>query len=201
MINKTNFFGYLVVILMLMLIIKMYFESDSYNLKCIIASEDGNTYCIRERKNLQQAANLLAETSQKLQTFVNHLKQKFPNRDEVRRIVEGFDPRKIKETLPTSEHTAYSENKGEKIALCLNKNKKSEAQTQLIDPNTLMFVALHEVSHIGNESIGHGKDFWNTFKFILNEAVDFGIYLPVDYKKKPVDYCGEQITDSPYYDM
>lgn len=201
MINKTNFFGYLVVILMLMLIIKMYFESDSYNLKCIIASEDGNTYCIRERKNLQQAANLLAETSQKLQTFVNHLKQKFPNRDEIRRIVEGFDPRKIKETLPTSEHTAYSENKGEKIALCLNKNKKSEAQTQLIDPNTLMFVALHEVSHIGNESIGHGKDFWNTFKFILNEAVDFGIYLPVDYKKKPVDYCGEQITDSPYYDM
>ena len=92
----------------------MYFESDSYNLKCIIASADGNTYCIRDRKNLGQAANLLADTSQKLQTFVNHLKEKFPNKEEIQRIVEGFDPKKIKETLPTSEHTAYSENKGEK---------------------------------------------------------------------------------------
>lgn len=199
--NKSNIFGYLVVILMIILIAKMYFESDSYNLKCVIASADGNKYCIRDRKNINQAADLLAETSQKLQTFVNHLKQKFPDRDEVKRIVEGFDPKKIKETLPTSEHTAYSENKGEKIALCLNKNKKEQTQTQLIDSNTLMFVALHEVSHVGNEGIGHEKDFWDTFKFILNEAVDFGIYLPVDYKKKPVDYCGDKITDSPYYDM
>ena len=199
--NKSNIFGYLVIILMIMLICKMYFESDNYNLKCIIASADGNTYCIRDRKNLDQAANLLADTSQKLQTFINHLKQKFPNKEEIQRIVEGFDPKKIKETLPTSEHTAYSENKGEKIALCLNKNKKEETQTQLIDGNTLMFVALHEVSHVGNKGIGHEKDFWNTFKFILNEAVDFGIYLPIDYKKQPVDYCGDKITDSPFYDM
>lgn len=28
------------------------------------------------------------------------------------------------ETLPTSEYTAYSQNKGEKLAFCLNKEKK-----------------------------------------------------------------------------
>jgi len=31
--------------------IKMYLESDAYNLKCIISRVDGNTYCVREREN------------------------------------------------------------------------------------------------------------------------------------------------------
>ena len=40
-------------------------------------------------------------------------------------MVENFNPTTIKETLPTSEYTAYSENKGEKLAFCLNKKKSN----------------------------------------------------------------------------
>jgi hypothetical protein len=103
------------------------------------------------------------------------------------------------ETLPTSEMTAYSENKGEKLAFCLNKTKNDN--TQLIDLNTLTFVAFHELSHIMTKSIGHKQDFWNNFKFLLENAKSAGIYQPVDYKKNPEAYCGMDLTDNPYYDL
>ena len=40
----------------------------------------------------------------------------------------NFNPKKVMETLPTSKFTAYSENKGEKIAFCLNKEKQEMFQ-------------------------------------------------------------------------
>jgi hypothetical protein len=112
--------------------------------------------------------------------------------------VEGFNPKKISETLPTSELTAFSENKGEKIAFCLNKTKNG---SKLIDINTLTFVALHELSHVATESVGHKQDFWQNFKWILKNAKEAGIYSPVDYKKYPEEYCGMNINDNPYYDL
>jgi hypothetical protein len=104
---------------------------------------------------------------------------------------------KIVETLPTSEYTAYSENKGKKIAFCLNKEKHNN--NNLIDENTLMFVAIHEMSHIATESIGHNKEFWDNFKFLLNEAKEAGVYEVVDYSKNNQEYCGMTITDNPYF--
>ena len=70
----------------------------------------------------------------------------------------------------------------------------------IIDDNTLMYVALHEISHICSKSIGHNDEFWSNFKFVIQEAKELGIYNPVNYKKNPARYCGMNITDNPYYD-
>lgn len=51
------------------------------------------------------------------------MKETHPNDTRVKKLVAGFNPKSISETLPTSELTAYSENKGEKIAFCLNTTK------------------------------------------------------------------------------
>ena len=115
----------------------------------------------------------------------------------MKRLVAKYNPRKISETLPTSEYTAYSENKGEKLAFCLDTEKGSGS---LIDSNTLTFVALHELAHVATESIGHTEEFWDNFKFLLIEAKKIGLYDPVDYSKDPQRYCGMDITDNPYYD-
>ena len=72
---------------------------------------------------------------------------------------------------------------------------------ELIDENTLTFVALHELAHIMSKTIGHNTEFWNNFKFLLEHAVKIGIYDPIDYKKKPKKYCGMTISDNPYYDL
>ncbi len=194
--HSTFFYIFLGFVLFLCLVI--YYQSDAYDLKCIIASQDGNRYCVRERTKMELAANLLADVTQKLKDMVSYLKEKHPEDERTQRLVKGFNPTKISETLPTSELTAYSENKGEKIAFCLNKQKNG---SKLIDINTLTFVALHELSHIATKSVGHGQEFWENFKWVLQNAKEAGIYSPIDYKKYPEEYCGMKINDNPYYDL
>jgi len=194
-----NMFGFIISLFIVLIGLKMYYESDVFNLRCIVSTVDGKKYCVRERNNIQRASNLLARTTEKLEYLVKNVGQRYPERDNVTRLVENFNPTTIKETLPTSEYTAYSENKGEKIAFCLNKKKKNN--DNLIDSNTLTFVAIHELSHIMTESIGHSEEFWNNFKFLLENAVELKLYTPVDYKKTPENYCGMDITDNPYYDL
>jgi len=196
---KLNMFGLIIILFIILIALKMYYESDVFNLRCIVSTSDGKKYCVRERKNIQKASNLLAQTTDKLNYLVENMKARYNNRDNVKRLVENFNPRTIKETLPTSEYTAYSENKGEKIAFCLNKKKHDN--DNLIDQNTLMFVAIHEVAHIMTLSVGHTDEFWQNFKFLLENAVELGIYEPIDYKKNPKNYCGMNISDNPYYDL
>lgn len=195
--HGTFFYIFLAFILFLCLII--YYQSDAFDLKCIIASKDGNRYCVRERVKMELAANLLADVTKKMKDMVAYLKKTHPEDPRTVRLVEGFNPKKISETLPTSELTAFSENKGEKIAFCLNQTKNNGSK--LIDINTLTFVALHELSHVATESVGHKQDFWQNFKWILENAKEAGIYLPMDYKKYPQEYCGMKINDNPYFDL
>jgi hypothetical protein len=195
---KTSVFGYIIIIFIIVICLKIYQESDAFQLKCIVSKVDGNKYCVRERAKLELAADLLATVTQKMKKVVKHMGDTFPDRDNVKRLVKNFRPEKISETLPTSEYTAYSENKGEKIAFCLNKRKQDN--NDLIDENTLMFVAIHELSHIATKSIGHKSEFWENFKFLLTEAKEAGLHNPQDYKKQPQEYCGMKIRDSPYYD-
>jgi hypothetical protein len=196
--EKHSIFFYIFITVILLFCLRIYYESDAFNLKCIIASKDGNKYCVREREKLELAANLLATVTQKMKDMVKYMKEKHPEDPRTIRLVEGFNPKKINETLPTSELTAYSENKGEKLAFCLNTTKEGN---KLIDINTLTFVALHELSHIMTESIGHKQEFWQNFKFLLENAKEAGVYNPVDYKKAPKEYCGMTINDNPYYDL
>ena len=178
--------------------LKIYSESDAFNLKCIISDVDGERYCVRERSKMELAANLLATVTQNLKDLVAYCAKKFPEDENVQRMVQKFNPTKISETLPTSEYTAYSENKGEKLAFCLDKRKNG---TTLIDINTLTFVAIHELAHIMTKTEGHKQEFWENFKFLLEQAKDANIYQPVDYKKNNKSYCGMDITDNPYYDL
>jgi len=196
--RDINLIGYILIAFTLGVILKIYFESDAFNLKCIISDVDGKKYCVRERSKMTLVVDLLANTTTKLNKLVDYLGKKYPDRENCKLLVKNFSPQKISEILPTSQYTAYSENKGEKLAFCTTTTKKG---SKLIDENTLMFVALHELSHIATKSIGHTKEFWNNFKFIIANAKKMGIYNPENYKASPKMYCGLKITDNPYYDL
>lgn len=197
--DKSDVLGHVIILLILVVCGYTYYDNaDSFQLKCIVSSVDGNKYCVRERKRIKEAADLLATVTNKCKQLVAYMDENHKGKDCVKRLSEGFNPNKIMETLPTSSYTAYSENKGEKIAFCLNK-KKQENDT-LIDENTLMFVAIHELAHIMTKSIGHKSDFWTNFKFLLENAKKADLHNPVDYKKSPQEYCGMKIHDNPYYD-
>ena len=196
--DKESILLYIIITFVIIIGLKIYSESDAYNLKCIISDVDGKRYCVRERMTMELAANLLASVTQKLKDLVIYCAKKFPDNEKVQRMVQKFNPTKISETLPTSEYTAYSENKGQKLAFCLNKEKNG---SKLIDINTLTFVAIHELAHIMTISEGHKQEFWQNFKFLLEQAKAANIYDPVNYKKNPESYCGMDITDNPYYDL
>ena len=194
----SNWAYYLLIGVVVAVCIKVYMDSEMYNLKCVISGVDGNRYCVRDRVEVDEAADLLAACTTNCINLVKYMDKNHSDDQRIQKLVKGFNPKAIQETLPTSELTAYSENKGEKIAFCLNKTKDS---TKLIDLNTLTFVAIHELAHIMTTSIGHKQEFWQNFKFLLEGAKASGIYDPVDYQKTPENYCGITITDSPYFNL
>ena len=196
--DKHSILLYIIILFVIFVGLKVYSESDAYNLKCIISDVDGEKYCVRERAKMEIAADLLATVTQKCKDLVAYCGKHHPDDEKVQRLVQKFNPTKISETLPTSEYTAYSENKGEKIAFCLDKKKNGP---ELIDVNTLTFVAIHELAHVMTTSEGHKQEFWQNFKFLLEQAKAANIYIPIDYKKNPEPYCGMDITDNPYYDF
>lgn len=194
---NSDLLGFILICLIVILSYRIYRESDIFHLKCIISNVDGNTYCVRERSKLEMAADKLAKVNQNMKSLVEHCKNNFNSEERIKRLTEGFNPKKITETLPTSEFTAYSENKGEKIAFCLDTEKNNKGR--LIDLNTLTFVAIHELSHVATKSVGHTPEFWANFKFLLQEAEKINIYKPIDYSKNPKKYCGMEINDNPYF--
>ena len=197
--DKYDILGFVATGIVLVACLYIYIDNyGAFDLKCIVSTVDGNEYCVRERSRIQEAADLLARVTDKCKRLVDYVHEKFPDKENVQRLHSGFNPKKVMETLPTSKFTAYSENKGEKIAFCLNREKtKNEG---LIDESTLTFVAIHELSHVMTKSIGHKSEFWENFKFMLEQAKEAGIHNPVDYKKEPREYCGMKIHDNPYYD-
>jgi hypothetical protein len=197
--DKYNLLFYSIFSLIIIIFIRnLYNNLYSYDLKCIISNVDGQKYCVRERHNIREAVDLLAKVTNNCKGLIDYLIEKYPNNDDVKRLANKFNPQNIMETLPNSEFTAYSENKGEKVAFCLNKKKNG---VKLIDEHTLTFVAIHELAHIMTISEGHKQVFWQYFKFLLENAKKANIYHPVDYKNKPTDYCGMTISDNPYYDL
>jgi hypothetical protein len=195
---NSNILFYVLGGIILILCLRVYYISENLQLKCVISTVDGNKYCVRDRAKINEAVNLLAEVVNKMKRLVEYVYKTYPDDPDVIKLKKNFNPNKITETLPTSELTAYSENKGEKMAFCLNKTKNTNT---LIDVNTLTFVAIHELSHTMTTSIGHKQEFWKNFKFLLENAVEIGIYKPVDYKKENQSYCGMTITDNPFYDI
>lgn len=195
---NSNILFYVLGGIILILCLRVYYISENLQLKCVISTVDGNKYCVRDRAKINEAVNLLAEVVNKMKRLVDYVYKTYPDDPDVIKLKKNFNPNKITETLPTSELTAYSENKGEKMAFCLNKTKNTNT---LIDVNTLTFVAIHELSHTMTTSIGHKQEFWKNFKFLLENAIKIGIYKPVDYKKENQSYCGMTITDNPFYDI
>ncbi len=167
---------------------------------CVISGVDGNTYCVRERKRVKEAADILARVAGKCGKLIEYMDSKGLSPELTARLKRKFNPDIFVETLPTSQYEAYSENKGDSLALCLNKfNSVKMDDPHLIDEHTLMYVAIHELGHICTVSVGHEPEFWDNFRTLLVHAKEAGIHTPVDYSKTEASYCGITLNDNHYF--
>lgn len=204
------------VIVVLIIIYFWYYQVD-----IVRSSVDDRKYKVIRQNNLdnpEYAADLLAKINRNLIETIRVLRDKYirnrvnrrggsGNSDEIpedemtgfiTRLLKNYDPDVVRENRPlTTENTSFVQNKGQDVAFCLRKNMNGDYHD---DFNLLQFVSLHELTHIGTAGYGHGDEFWKFFKFVLVEATDSGLYVPKDYSKNPISYCGLQIDHNPYFD-
>lgn len=159
---------------------------------------DGQSYEMQNLPNKENAVRLFADIRGSLVKLYEYYRDTpgVAQDPAAARFVARFTPDVFVENDMDSPDTSYSENKGQKIVVCL-RDKKRKPEYPLIDRNTIMFVMLHEMSHLMTETIGHTQEFWTNFKRILQDAVKLGLYQPVNYAQQPTPYCGMMITDSP----
>lgn len=198
----------LIVGLVLLFIIYIYLENRNYDITYVKSSIDGKEYLVRNLEDKQEAADMLANVGQKLNSITHYLDdlddkklKKYSdkvNLDEMKanidRLKDRFRPTNISEGSPNDKYTSYSVNKGEKIVFCLRSKDKKE---KLVKENIITFVALHELAHVMTKSVGHTDEFWTNFQFLLKIAVKLKLYQNTNYNNNPVEYCGTNITDSP----
>lgn len=121
---------------------------------------------------------------------------KFNMNERVGQLFTNYKKGNFREISPHNllSSTSFTEGKGKRIVMCL-RGKDDKIQ----DVNTIMFVSLHEITHVMNDEWGHPLGFWQLFRIVLGDARDCGIYDPIDYSKHPQSYCGIIIDQSPLY--
>ena len=121
-------------------------------------------------------------------------------------ILQNYNPDLLEENDPilTPGDKTFTLN-FKRIAICLRMKN-----WRFYDMNTLMFVFLHEIAHTGTHPRflthngrrdNHPPMFWRVFKFILSNAVEYGIIVPIEYNEKNyVTYCDIDIQNNPLFD-
>jgi predicted metal-dependent hydrolase len=102
----------------------------------------------------------------------------------------------IMESSMNSVYTSYCVNKGEQIVFCVRSKMIGPKNNRIHDLNLMMYVALHEISHVACPEKNHTPLFKKIFHFICEEAIELGIYKKIDFYNIPHEYCGMTITDS-----
>jgi hypothetical protein len=189
---EINTEGFIIIIVTLIAAYYIYNYYSEYGLIKVKSNIDNNEYTVQIKDDSLEAANLIATVRERLLVLMEHLEKSYGKDDKrVMLLKKNFRPDRLKEGVTTPGYTSYSVNKGEQIILCLRNND------ELVDINTLFFVVLHEFAHLATESIGHTEEFWDNFRWILEESINIGLYIKQDFNIKNVEYCGMSITSSP----
>lgn len=186
---------YLLIIVFVISIILL-LRLEKYEVKYVKSSLNNKEYLVRDMPDSQQSADLISQMHINLNNLVNTLYQNKDTKykqfsDVIDRLNNQFKTTVINESSENNSYTSYSVNKGEQIVFCL----RSKYNNQLHDINLLMYVALHELAHIGCKSYGHTDEFKNIFAFLINVSTELNIYQKIDFKNKPIEYCGLVISE------
>ena len=122
--------------------------------------------------------------------------------ERIRQLISKYDKDNIYEISPlnSSGLTSYTQDKKTLIFCLRKKEKNASGENELHDINILMFVVIHEISHMAGNQWGHPVSFWVLFKFLLENAVECNIYKAINYGLYPVNYCGLKLEWNPLFD-
>lgn len=188
----------LIVFIIIIFIIFYFIYNNVYkydNLVKIQSPIDNEYYWVRNKSDKINASNTLAKIKINMKKLISYLQQnqnKFPDyMNYIKDLISRTKTINIMETPQDEKYTSYTINKGERIVFCL----RSKLLDNIHDMNTLMYVVIHEMAHVGCPEYGHTPLFKKIFKFLLEQSIQINIYKPIDYRINPQNYCGMTINE------
>jgi hypothetical protein len=192
--------GTIIIILLICFII--IFKNLYHNEVTFIEGFDSNKYLVRNLPDKNDAANMLAQLRFDLLNFINEICEEMEEKTEdnedneyykyIKMIQKKLPDSIIKESSANSEHTSYSINKGEELVFCL----RSKVTNKLHDINDILYVAVHEIAHIGCPEIGHTPLFKKINYYLLNKATEKNLYKYENYRIQNKEYCGITLSSN-----
>jgi len=201
------------VILLLILLTLMfihYYNVGQRDMIYVKSDIDSAQYMVRNQKDKKQAANMLARLKSNIHGITQYMNLKLENpkyADQTRykefkpyilQLKEKIKNVVVKESASNTVYTSYTVNKGEQIIFCIRSKTISTIlnSSDIHDLNLIMYVALHEISHVACPEYHHTPLFKKIFKFICEEAIEMGIYKKIEFNITPKEYCGMKINDT-----
>ena len=177
-------------------IVFIYKITINREVKYVRSDIDGKEYLVRDLDDKQQASNMLARINKNIMDFTDHLVLTKDKHPEFEQYIDQLDRRirdvVISESKVDSSYTSYSVNKGEELVFCLRDRRTNKIHRM----NLIMYVVLHEISHVACPVYGHGPLFKKIFRFFTQVAIDKGFYRKIDFNRNPELYCGLMISES-----
>ena len=131
---------------------------------------DNELYLVVDLDDKYEAANRLATIKKFINVMVKELNNKKDNeysdfKQYIERLSKNIVNVDISETPNNSNHTSYSRGKGDELVFCLRSKKM---KNQFHDMNIILYVVLHELSHIACPEKDHTPLFIKIFMFLFN---------------------------------
>lgn len=189
---------WILIFIILVIIVIVYIKYQNSDVTYVKSDIDNQEYLVRDLDDKQQAANMLANIKAHIYKITDHLYQnkdtKYVNyKSYIEQLNDRIKNVVVLESTEDSVYTSYSINKGEQIVFCLRSRK---VKNQMHKFNLLMYVVLHEMSHVACPEYGHTPLFKQIFAFITAVAIEQKLYERIDFTNNPTEYCGMTVTDS-----
>ncbi len=155
----------------------------------VVSTVDGKAHEVLDTVNCAAAADMMATLETKVAELLERSETIAPGDKRFANIRARWSGRLVE--IDGTDNIAYSMDKHD-VSICVRRKDGS-----VENYNDLMFVLLHELSHIANDTYGHDDKFWKTFKFVLEVADATGVYTFQDYGRKSVTVCGKEISMTP----
>ncbi len=184
----------LIIFIMFIIIYKLKYQTSSKNQEAFNNVE----YLVNDLADSQDAANTLAKIMITLNKLINYIINDYDFRNKqdrkyisyVKTIKKRLPDVKISENPTDSKFTSYSINKGEELVFCI----RDKITQKIHDLNELLYVAVHEIAHIGCPELGHTELFKFINQYLLKKAVHYKLYRYIDYGIYNKKYCGMTLT-------
>ena len=165
--------------------------------KSIISKE---SYMVRNLPDKKKAADVIARLVNDLRLLKDKCYKdlKLGKEDDekmelyIKRIYDRFDGIVFRESSADSQYTSYTVNKGDEMVLCIRSKKTGKIHNY----NILIYVAIHELAHVGCPEIGHTKLFFKINRYLLRKGIQLGLYKYEDYKIYQKSYCGMKVNNN-----